>query len=106
MTSAMLTKLLAERGMGWRSGEGRFLVGPKGEWIKDHQFQPLDCVEDVFKLLRKAANAYSIKCHAEGAFSATVRIGRCNGTASGTSEPKTIALAVARALGIDVEDVE
>jgi hypothetical protein len=105
MTAAMLTKALAELAMGWRAGKGRFLTGAR-EWITDSQFQPLSRIEDAFKLLRKVACEYSLTRTAEGISTATVVVGRRAGVASGESEPMTVALALARALGLDVEEVD
>jgi 2-methylcitrate dehydratase PrpD len=104
VTPAMLTQLLAERGMGWRCGRDRFLIGANGEWIKTHQFQPLERVEHAFKLLRKLASEYSFTQTRDGHFVTTVTVGNISATASGTSEAGTAAVAIARALGIDVED--
>jgi hypothetical protein len=104
----MLTKLLAEQAMGWRYGADRFLTGPQGgrNWIKHHEFRPLERIEDAFKLLQRVATAYSVNRSPNGIVTATIRIGTANGSASGTCESGAISLAVARALGIKVEGVE
>ncbi len=105
MTSAMLTKLLAERAMGWRSGRGRYLIGG-GQWIAQNQFQPLTRVEDAFKVLRRLDCAYSLAYRGSGVFAARVNIGQRAGEGSGRSEALALTLAAARALDIDVENLD
>ncbi len=103
MTSERLTVILAERVMGWGVGPDRFSTG-NGGWKSRWRFQPTCNLEDAFLLLEKAAPAeYSMRGDDRGAFEARVRIhGRC-GEACGVQKARTITLAIARALGIEVE---
>ena len=103
MSSDRLTALLAERVMHWGVGPERFLLG-KRQWIRRSQFQPMDRIQDAFRVLRKASNGYSLAKTPEGVFTATVQIGDRTGFAAGYAEAATISLAIARAIGVDGKD--
>lgn len=103
MTTTQLTTVLAERVMGWRVGPERFILGGR-QWITRSHFQPFSRIQDAFRLLQKAATAYSITKAPDGVLTATVRIGDLIGTASGRVEAATITLAIARATGVDLKD--
>ena len=101
MTSAVLTKHLAERVMGWSVAPGRFMMGNRG-WKPDWKFQPTEKREDAFQLLDAAKPAeYNIAAQRDGTFTVSVRIGGTVGAAHETSEPRAIAHAVARAIGLE-----
>lgn len=101
MTTEKLTALLAERVMGWSSGPGRLQVG-KRSWITSWRFQPTERIADAFRLLEKAApRRYVIEGDEHGNVSVEVKIAGATGEARGASKPRTITLAVARALGIE-----
>lgn len=103
MTDDHLTVILAERVMGWGVGPDRFLMGNRG-WLPRWRFQPAECVEDAVRLLEEAApQEYSMGGDDKGNFQVRVRIGDAAGEASGTSKPRAITFAIARALGIEVE---
>ncbi len=102
MTDERLTDELAVRGMGWRPGPDRYLKSGRG-WIPRWRFQPLVTLSDALELLDHAAQKYSLSGGQSGPFRAQVQIGSSTGTAAGESKARTIALAVAQALGIDVE---
>jgi hypothetical protein len=103
VTNEQLTAILATHVMGWSVGPERFLLGNR-QWITRSHFQPLDRVQDAFRLLHKAATGFSLSKTADGVFTATVRIEARPGTASSRSPAATITVAVARALGLDVPD--
>ena len=106
MTPEMLTSLMAKRVMGWTEWADRFLMGDR-RWTPRWRFQPTEKLEDAFRLLEEAApEEYSICGDAEGSIHVRVRIAGIQGEAHGTSKPRAITCAIARALGIDVEGVE
>ena len=104
MTSGHLTAILAERVMGWPVGPDRFMMGNRG-WMPRWRFQPAEKLEDAFRLLEEAApQEYSIGGDDKGNVHVQVRIAGSAGEARGTSRPLVITYAIARAVGIDVED--
>ena len=104
MTTEILTNLLAERILGWVAAPDRFLKGDRG-WLPRWRFAPLANVDHAFMLLDKAAGAYTLSADKDGVFHAEVLIGDAVGKASGESKARVIALALASALGIDVEGI-
>jgi hypothetical protein len=102
MTDERMTDQLALRGMGWRLAPDRYLKSCRG-WIPRWRFQPLVTLSDALELLDQAAQKYSLSGSRHGLFTAQVQIGSRAGKASGESKARTIALAVAEGLGIDVE---
>ncbi len=104
MTPENVTAVLAERVMGWSVAPDRYLVGNRS-WIPRWRFQPLERLEDAFRLLEKAQpEHYSMGAGADGVFSVQVRICGRGGEASHESKPRAITLAIARALGLEVEE--
>jgi len=102
MTDAQLTDALAVRVMGWKLASGRF-VKPSRSWIPKWRFAPLERLEDAFLLLETSRAAYTLTRATTGGFTATVRLVRAEGKASGEPNGRTITLALARAAGIEVE---
>ena len=103
MTSDQLTAILAERVMGWTVGPDRFMMANRG-WMSRWRFQPVEKLEDAFRLLEKAApQEYSICGDDKGNIHVHVRIAGTAGEARGTSKPLAITTAIARAVGIEVE---
>src|SRR5437879_2019107 len=102
MTDQRLTDELALLGMGWRPGPDRYLKSGR-HWIPKWRFQPLVKLSDALELVEHAAQKYSLSDGHVGLFTAEVQIGSSTGKMSGESKARTIALAVAQALGIDVE---
>ena len=103
MSTATLTAQLAERVMGWGVAPDRFLVGNR-RWMPRWRFQPMEKLEDAFRLLEQAApQFYSMGSAADsGAFSVKVCIGGKVGEAQDKSKPRAITLAVARSIGLEV----
>jgi hypothetical protein len=102
MTSDNLTALLAKRVMGWSVGPDRFLMGGR-RWQPRWRFQPTENLDDAFKLLEKAApEDYSMGDDGKG-FWAHVRIGKAAGEARDRSKARAITLALAHALGLEVD---
>ncbi|SRR6266481_345284 len=102
MTAETLTALLAERVMKWSTAPDRFLMG-KRRWIPRWRFQPLTSLEDAFRLLESAASSYTLYGSSDATFTAEVCAAGRTGSASGQSKATTITVAVARAIGIQVD---
>lgn len=103
MSEESLTAALAERVMGWGIGPGRFLMENRS-WMPRWRFQPTTNLIDAFRLLEQAApQEFTICGGNDGNIYVEVRIGGTTAKAEGTSKPRTITSAIARALGIEVE---
>ena len=73
MSNDQLTTILAERIMGWTVGPDRFMMGGR-QWQPRWRFQPLERVEDAFRLLKHAATQeYAVGTAENGSFWAKVR---------------------------------
>jgi len=102
VTADQLTGILAERIMGWRVRPDRFLMG-KRRWQPRWRFRPMERLEDAFELLEKAApQSYAMEDDGSG-FCVRVRIGDTSGQAHDVSKARAVTLALAQALGIEVE---
>jgi len=100
-----LTAALARSVMGWEVAPERFLVG-KRRWMPRWRFQPVEKLEDAFRLLEAAApQEYSMGREGQGLFWVRVRIGQALGRARDRSKSRAITVAVARALKIQVKDM-
>jgi hypothetical protein len=94
--------MLAERVMGWAVGPDRFMMGNRG-WTPRWRFQPVDKLDDAFRLLQEAApQAYSICGDDKGSIHVQVRINGAVGEARESSMPSAVTYAVARAVGVEV----
>ena len=99
----MLTRLLAQRVLGWTVAPDRFLMSGR-KWIPRWRFQPTESLVDAFRLLEEAApQEYRMRGDGKGHFWVQVRIGGGTGKADGTSKPRAITLALARALRLEVD---
>jgi hypothetical protein len=101
MNDDRLTECLAIRVMGWRTAPGRFIKAGRG-WTPSWKFAPLTNLEDAFALLDNAASTYALRTGRDGMFEAEVHVGGRVGNASGESKARTITLALARAVGLEV----
>ena len=101
MTEESLTAILAERAMGWKAAPDRFIKSGR-RWIPRWRFRPLADLANAFELLDQAAHRYTIVCDGNRSFTVSVQIGAHTGTASGCSKPRVITLAIAKALGVEV----
>jgi hypothetical protein len=105
MTSQTLNALLAERVMKWSAAPNRFLLGGR-KWIPSWRFRPFENLADSFRLLDAAGSTvYTLNADETGCFIARVQIGTVVGEACDRSLPSAITIAVARATGIEVDDV-
>ncbi len=101
MTDAVLIDQLAQRIFHWSVTPDRFLMGNRS-WIPKWKFNPLKRLEDAFRLLDDgAASRYAIS-FSRGCFEVEVEFNGSLGKASGESKPRTITLAAARGLGLEV----
>ena len=104
MTREMLTSLLAQRVLGWTVAPDRFLMGDR-RWLPRWRFQPCERLADAFRLLEHAApQEFSMGAAENGSFWVKVRVAGNNGEARELSKPRAIAFAIARAIGIQVEE--
>lgn len=101
MNDDRLTDQLALRVMGWKVAPDRFVKSGRS-WIPRWRFRPLEELADAFQLLDCAADHYILKRDGRS-FTAEIRTGSCRATASGELKARTITLAVARALGLEVD---
>jgi hypothetical protein len=103
VTRERLTGLLAERVMGWTVGPDRFIMVAR-QWQPRWRFQPLQRLEDAFRLLERAApQEYSVGATADCNFWAKVRIAGVSGEARESSQAEALTFAIARAVGLDPE---
>ena len=102
MNDERLTDELAVRAMGWRRAPDRYITAGRS-WIPRWRFQPLAELADAFRLLDQAAAHYTLT-RDRSAFTAEVQIESCRGKAVGEHKARTITLAVARALQLEVDE--
>ena len=96
-----LAGTLAELVMGWGVAPDRFLVGDR-RWMPRWRFQPLNNLDDAFKLLDATNGTFRLTLTADRCFAAKVRVGRRTGGARGKSPAAVVTLAVAIAIGIEL----
>lgn len=103
MTDARLADELVERTLGWRSAPDRYIKPGRG-WIPRSKFRPLIDVRDALRLLDAVTREYSLVSTSCGPFTAQVRLAGRTGKASGEPKARAICLALAQALGLEVEE--
>jgi hypothetical protein len=104
-TGKQLTDELAESVMGWRLAPGQYIKSDRG-WTPRWRFQPVQRMEDALRLLERAApQEYAVGAAENGAFWARVRIAGKTGEACESSQARALTFAIARAIGIDVEEI-
>jgi hypothetical protein len=102
MTEEALTSTLAERVMGWKATPDRFIKSGRS-WIPRWRFRPLAELADAFRLLDHAAEHYTLT-RTCSTFAAEVQIESCRGKAVGEHKARTITVAVARALRLELDE--
>ena len=102
MTDDRLTDKLAAEVLGWRTAPGRFIKSDRS-WAPRHRFAPLTRLDDAFQLVERAATACKLTMVKGGQFSAEVQVGARIGKASGESNARIVTIALARALGLEVD---
>ena len=102
MTDAVLIDLLAQRVLGWGVSPDRYLLGRRS-WIPKWRFNPLEKLDDAFKLLdHSKLSRYDISMSGDGGFQVEIDVDGNVGKAAGEPKPRTIVLALARSLGLEV----
>lgn len=102
ITDDAVTALLAEQVMGWTVRPDRFVMRNRG-WMPRWRFQPTEKLIDAFRLLEQAApQEYTISGDHKGKCRVHVRIGDRTGDSIGISQPRAISMAIARALGFEI----
>jgi hypothetical protein len=101
MNDDRLTETLVAQVLGWKVAPGRFMKFNRA-WTPSWKFAPLKNLEQAFKLLDHAASSYRLAKNAGGNFEAQVRLGARTGKASGQTMARTITMALARALGLEL----
>jgi hypothetical protein len=100
MIDKRLTEELARSVMGWRLAPDRFLRTGRS-WTPRYRFTPLTSTDHAFQLLDRAGARYRLTF--EGTrFAAEVWVGDQRGEGSGERKARTITVALARALQIEV----
>jgi hypothetical protein len=98
-----LTIQLAEKVLEWRLAPGRFIKAGRS-WIPRWRFNPLTQIDDAFLLLDRARADFRLTGAGNGLFNAEVCVSRRSGRASGNERARTITIALARALGMQVPE--
>src|SRR5262245_48948381 len=99
-TDSRITDELAYRVMGWTARPDRFIKTGRS-WIPRWRFQPLNVLADAFQLLDRA-DSFTLTSDPVAGITATVEIARRQGCASGKHIARTVAIAVARSIGLEV----
>ena len=101
MTDNLLIDRLAQQVLRWRAGPDRFLTGNRS-WIPRWKFNPLERLEDSFTLLDHSGSTHYTISLVGGTFQVEVECDGRIGKATGHSRSRTITLALARSLGLEV----
>jgi hypothetical protein len=96
-----LTDQLAARALGWRVAPDRYIQSGRS-WTPRSKFRPLRDLKDAFRLLDAVSKDYSLGDAPGRTFTARVRVAGRVGKATGEPKARTISLAIAEALGIDL----
>jgi hypothetical protein len=104
MNDDLLTDELAARVMGWRLAPGRY-IKPGRSWTPRWKFAPLSNLAEAFRLLEAAhPQEYMIAGIGSGEFCVRVRLAGGRGEARSKSKPRAVTYAIARAVGIELEN--
>jgi hypothetical protein len=102
MTDDRLTEQLVEKLLGWKVAPGRFIKPDRG-WTPTWKFTPLVNLEHAFNLLDHANANYIVSAGSRGeGITAKVMVGARVGSACGVLKARTITLALARAVGLEI----
>lgn len=93
---------LAHRVLGWSAGPDRFRTLGRA-WIPRWRFSPLTEIKDAVFLLDHVATRYSIRMEPDRQFWVDVEIKGRTGMSVGGSQARAITVAIARALGLEVD---
>ena len=101
MTDNVLIDHLARQVLKWGVGPDRFLTGNRS-WIPKWKFNPLEHLDDAFRLLDHSNGVRYAIAQTGATFAVEVERNGKIGKATGDSKPRTITLALARSLGLEV----
>jgi hypothetical protein len=101
MNDDRLTEKLAALVLGWKATPDRFIKAGHS-WIPRWRFRPLAELADAFLVLDHAADHYILTKNCS-TFAAEVQIDSGWGKAVGAHKARTITLAVARALRLEMD---
>ena len=104
MNDDRLTEKLAAEVFGWRTAPGRFIKADRS-WAPRHRFAPLTRLDDAFQLVDRVATACKLTMVNGGRVAAEVQVGARIGKASGEHKARTVTIALARPLRLEVPDV-
>ena len=106
MTRESLTAMLVERLFGWKARPDRFMTGDGREWLKRAAFEPTKSLDAAYRLLNAVKPIdYKLGGSSSGPCWARVRTAGGSGEATNDSMPLALCLAIAGALGLNVEDL-
>jgi hypothetical protein len=97
----MLIDRLALQVMHWRVGPDRFITGNRS-WLPKWKFDPLDRIEHAFMLLDEGRPSRYAISRVGAVFQVEVECDGKIGRATGDAKARTITLALARSLGLEV----
>lgn len=102
MSDDRLKEELALQLLGWKVAPDRFLKSGRS-WIPKWRFNPLEKLDDAFLLLdHTRLSRYAISKSADDGFHVEIEIDGKIGKAVGEPKSRTITLALARSLGLEV----
>jgi hypothetical protein len=102
MNDECLTDELVCRILGWRLAPNRYVKSER-TWTPRWKFAPLRNLEHAFALLDRAKGVYTLTTSNGKGFEAEVHVGGRTGKAVGEPKARAITIALARALGLEVE---
>ncbi len=98
-----LTEELVRQVLGWKVAPDRFIKSGRS-WLPKWRFAPLSRLDDAFQLLDRSASTYKLERTRDNAFSVEVQFDGRIGKASGEPKARTITIALAHALGLELPD--
>lgn len=105
MSDQQLTGEFGVRVMGRTLAPGRYLRSGRS-WISRSRFRPLVDLRDAIRLLDSVTDDYSLLAKPGSVFTAKMRVAGRIEKAAGEPKARTVSLALARAIGLDVPDVD
>jgi hypothetical protein len=103
VTDRLVVDRLVERALGWLPAPDRYVKPGRG-WTPRSKFRPLADVRDALRLVEAVTKNYSLVSAPDGTFTAQVRFAGRTGKATGLPKARAICLALAQALGFEVEE--
>jgi hypothetical protein len=101
VTDQRLADELVQRTLGWRPAPDRYVKPVRG-WTPRSKFRPLEDVRDALRLVDAVTRDYSLVVSPNSPFTAHVKLAGRTGKATGEPKARSICLALAQALGLEV----